>query len=114
VAAAAALLAAILFGPLLAVVAALAAGQCQQLGKLGLDALIQAEIADDMRTSVFARSETLLQSGWVLGGVLGISLPLWPWLGFGLAALWLALTGGWLVYRYRQQVLAARGRVSIA
>ncbi len=94
--------------------AALAAGLCQQLGKLGLDALIQAEVADDMRTSVFARSETLLQSGWVLGGILGIVLPLWPWLGFGLAALWLTVTGGWLLYRYRQQVTAARDHVSIA
>ena len=114
VAAGAALLAAIFFNPLFAVVAALAAGLCQQLGKLGLDALIQAEVADDMRTSVFARSETLLQSGWVLGGVLGIVLPLWPWLGFGLAALWLAVTGGWLLYRYRQQVTAGRDHVSIA
>jgi hypothetical protein len=110
----AALLTALLFNPLLAMIAALAAGLCQQLGKLSLDALIQAETPDDMRTSVFARSETLLQSGWVLGGVLGIVLPLWPWLGFGLAALWLAVTGGWLVYRYRQQVAAARGHVRVA
>jgi hypothetical protein len=114
VACGAALVAALLFNPLLAVVAALAAGLCQQLGKLGLDAMIQAQVPDDMRTSVFARSETLLQSGWVLGGVLGIVLPLWPWLGFGLAALWLAVTAGWLLYRYRQQVAAADGQVSVA
>jgi MFS family permease len=111
-AAGAALAAALFFNPVLAIVAALAAGLCQQLGKLSLDALIQAEVPDDMRTSVFARSETLLQSGWVLGGVLGIILPLWPWLGFGLAAAWLAGTGVFLLYRYRQQVAGTRGVVS--
>lgn len=70
----------------LATVGALAfvAGFSQQLGKLSLDALIQAEVPEQVRTSVFARSETVLQLSWVFGGGLGIALPLIPPLGLGL------------------------------
>lgn len=56
------------------VVLGLAAGVCQSLGKLSLDALIQRDIAEEVRTSIFARSETLLQLSWVLGGLAGIGL----------------------------------------
>lgn len=52
----------------------LAAGLCQSLGKLSLDALIQRDIAEEVRTSMFARSETLLQSAWVIGGLVGIGM----------------------------------------
>jgi MFS family permease len=52
----------------------LSVGLCQSLGKLSLDALIQRDVAEEVRTSMFARSETLLQLGWVLGGLLGIGL----------------------------------------
>ncbi|HEY8454600.1 MAG TPA: MFS transporter [Actinopolymorphaceae bacterium] len=67
------------------------AGLAQQLGKLSLDALIQAEVVEDVRTSVFARSETLLQLSWVIGGGVGIALPLIPELGLALGAAGLAL-----------------------
>src|SRR6185503_13682199 len=44
-----------------------------QLAKLSLDALIQEAVGEKVRTSVFARSETILQAAWVLGGGLGIA-----------------------------------------
>ena len=65
---------------------ALAAGLSQQLGKLSLDALIQRDVPEHVRTSVFARTETLLQLSWVIGGGIGIVLPLIPQLGLGLFA----------------------------
>ena len=49
-------------------------GLCQSLGKLSLDALIQRDVGEEVRTSMFARSETLLQLSWVIGGLLGIGL----------------------------------------
>lgn len=62
------------------------AGLCAQLAKLSYDALVQRDVPELVRTSVFARSETVLQLSWVFGGALGISLPLIPPLGFGLVA----------------------------
>lgn len=52
----------------------LTAGLTQALGKLSLDALIQSDIPERVRTSMFARSETLLQLSWVIGGLIGIGL----------------------------------------
>lgn len=66
------------------------AGLCAQLAKLSYDAMVQRDVAEIVRTSVFARSETVLQISWVFGGALGISLPLIPQLGFGLIAAMLA------------------------
>lgn len=57
-----------------AVALGLTVGLCQSLGKLSLDALIQRDVAERVRTSMFARSETLLQLSWVIGGLLGIGL----------------------------------------
>jgi MFS family permease len=57
-----------------AVVLGLTVGLCQSLGKLSLDALIQRDVAERVRTSMFARSETLLQLSWVIGGLIGIGL----------------------------------------
>jgi hypothetical protein len=70
---------------------ALSAGFAQSLGKLSLDALLQRDVAERVRTSAFARSETLLQLSWVAGGGLGIVLPLRGDLGLGLAAAGLAV-----------------------
>lgn len=70
----------------------LVAGLSGQLAKLSLDALIQEDVGELVRTSVFARSETILQTAWVLGGGLGIALPLNPQLGFGVIAALLAGT----------------------
>lgn len=57
-----------------AVLLGLTVGLCQSLGKLSLDALIQRDVLENVRTSMFARSETLLQLSWVIGGLIGIGL----------------------------------------
>jgi hypothetical protein len=43
-------------------------------------------VPDVVRTSAFARSETLLQLCWVVGGAIGIALPLDGQVGLGIAA----------------------------
>jgi MFS family permease len=85
-------LAAVLYSLPLAVALGLTVGICQSLGKLSLDAIIQRDVPEAVRTSVFARSETLLQLSWVVGGFLGIVMPLDPaQLGLGTAAAVLAV-----------------------
>jgi hypothetical protein len=81
-------------------------GICQSLGKLSLDALIQREVPETVRTSVFARSETLLQLSWVVGGFVGILVPLQPErIGLGLTAGVLVV---WLVWILRSSTTASR------
>ena len=63
---------------LTAILLGLTVGLCQSLGKLSLDALIQRDVREAVRTSVFARSETLLQLSWVIGGFSGLGLALQP------------------------------------
>jgi len=64
----------------------LIAGLFGQLGKLNLDALIQRDVQDRLRGRVFAWSETLLQTFWVIGGAAGIVVPLQPRLGFAVVS----------------------------
>ncbi|MGW7576758.1 MFS transporter [Streptomyces sp. NPDC054765] len=96
------------FYPVLAVVvvpaAAAAAGLCQALAKLSLDAMIQRDVPEEVRTSAFARSETALQMSWVVGGAIGISLPLIGTVGMSVAAGLVALG----------VLLAVRGLLSAA
>jgi MFS family permease len=66
---------AIWFGLLTAALALLIASLASSMGKLALDSVIQHDAADDVRTSAFARSETVLQLSWVLGGFIAIILP---------------------------------------
>jgi hypothetical protein len=84
--AAIALTVAILYGFPTLILLGLIAGLCSSLGKLSLDAMIQRDVPETVRTSVFARSETVLQLSWVIGGGCGIVLPLIPRLGFGFLA----------------------------
>lgn len=76
------------YGFAAAAAVAAVAGLAQALGKLGLDAIIQRDVREEIRTSAFARSETLLQLSWVVGAGLGlaISLETHAALGLGLAA----------------------------
>ncbi|MFC6596399.1 MFS transporter [Kitasatospora paranensis] len=74
---------------------AAASGMAASLGKLALDALIQRDVPEAVRTSAFARSETLLQLCWVAGGVVGISLPLNATLGLSIAAAVVAVVLLW-------------------
>ncbi|GFE22730.1 hypothetical protein Sliba_31830 [Streptomyces nigrescens] len=84
--------------------AAACAGLCQALAKLSLDAMIQRDVPEEVRTSAFARSETALQMSWVVGGAIGISLPLVGTLGMAVAAGLVAVG----------VVLAVRGLLSAA
>ncbi|WP_345594989.1 MFS transporter [Streptomyces marokkonensis] len=90
----AAVTAAVFFSTVLVACLAAIAGFAQALAKLSLDALIQRDVPEQVRTSAFARSETLLQVSWVLGGAVGIVLPLNGTLGLSVAAAIIA--AGWL------------------
>ncbi|MDP9240528.1 MAG: MFS transporter, partial [Actinomycetota bacterium] len=77
---------------------ALVAGLSNSLAKLALDAVVQTEVPEDVRSSAFARSETVLQLAWVVGGGLGL-IPfgsrygfLVPAVGLGAMAVWTALS----------------------
>lgn len=105
----AAIVAAIFYGLIPAVALGLTAGVAQAMGKLVLDATVQRDVPERHRTSAFARSETLLQLSWVLGGFIGIALPLQigdnvvPELGLGvLAALMVTWTAVVLIKRPAQ------------
>ena len=96
----AAVVAAVLYGLVPAIALGLTAGVAQAMGKISLDATIQRDVPERHRTSAFARSETMLQLSWVVGGFIGIALPLIPRLGLGvLAGLMLAWTAFVLLRR---------------
>ncbi len=78
---------AIWFGLLTAALAILVATTSQSIGKLGLDSVIQRDVDEEVRTSAFARSETVLQLSWVLGGFLAIVLPSNGSLGLSLGSV---------------------------
>ncbi|MFD9460002.1 MFS transporter [Streptomyces sp. NPDC060027] len=99
-----AIAAAIFFGTLFVACLAAVAGFAQALAKLSLDALIQRDVPELVRSSAFARSETLLQMAWVLGGAIGIAMPLNGSLGLSVAAGIVAV--GWLT--------TVRGLLSVA
>lgn len=84
---AATLLAAVAYGLVSLVVLGLTAGLAQSLAKLSLDSTIQRDVHERVRTSTFARSDTTLQLAWVVGGFVGIAIPLEPRLGLGLASV---------------------------
>ncbi|MFF9076355.1 MFS transporter [Streptomyces sp. NPDC014735] len=86
-----AVLTAFFFGAVTVAVLSATAGFTQALSKLSLDAMIQRDVPEEVRTSAFARSETALQMAWVVGGGIGIALPLNGVLGVSVAAGVLAL-----------------------
>jgi len=85
--AAAAVFAALTYGLFPLVVLGFTAGLAQCLAKLSLDSTIQRDVPERVRTSAFARSDTTLQLAWVIGGFVGIALPLNPRLGMATAAV---------------------------
>ncbi|SNX62054.1 MFS transporter [Streptomyces sp. TLI_55] len=89
-----AITAAIFFGAFLVAVLTAVTGFTLALAKLSLDALIQRDVPEQVRTSAFARSETMLQMAWVFGGAVGIVMPLNGTLGLAVAAAVIAT--GWL------------------
>ena len=74
------------YGLVPVLVTGLGAGLAGALGKLALDALVQREVPEAVRTSAFARSETVLQLAWVAGGAVGITIPLSGRWGLAVAA----------------------------
>jgi len=97
-----ALVVAVFYGLPTAVLLGLTAGLAQSLGKLSLDALIQREVPERIRTSTFARSETLLQLSWVVGGFIGIAMPLNPQLGLGVAGGLLVAWSAFVLHTRRE------------
>ncbi len=91
------------------VVLGLVQGLSAQLAKLCFDALVQREVPENVRTSVFAWSETMLQVLLVIGGALGIVLPLNPYVGFPVCAAALVWT---VVMAARQRHRARPARSS--
>jgi MFS family permease len=100
---AASVAAAVSYGLVTVIVVGLVQGVSAQLSKLCFDSLVQREVPERVRTSVFAWSETVLQVLWVVGGTLGIVLPLDPRIGFGACAVGLL---GCVVMALRQRRLA--------
>lgn len=91
---AACILAALRYNLATAAVVAGVAGIANGLCKLCLDAVIQQDVDETIRSSVFARSETVLQLAWVLGGAIGL-IPFGGWGGFALVAALLAGVAVW-------------------
>ena len=85
-------------------------GQSAQLSKLCFDALVQRQDPENVRTSVFAWSETMLQVLWVVGGTLGIVLPLNPYVGFPVCAVVLVWTVAMAARQRRRATPTARPR----
>lgn len=82
-----------------ALLLALIATMTYTAAKLSLDAVIQRDIAEPVRVSAFARSETGVQLAWVLGGALGLA-PLSGQFGVALVtAVMVAALAGHLLFR---------------
>ncbi|WP_157571108.1 MFS transporter [Nocardioides insulae] len=92
---------ALFYGVLTLTLVALMAGLGQSLAKFSLDATIQAAVPEKIRASAFARSDTTLQLAWVIGGFVGIALPLHPRLGLGIAAVVLVAWAGYVLVAKR-------------
>jgi predicted MFS family arabinose efflux permease len=80
---------AVLFGVWTALLMAFVGNFAQTIGKLALDSIVQRDVEEAVRTSTFARSETVNQLTWVVGGGIGIALPFGGTWGFAIAAIWL-------------------------
>lgn len=88
-------LASLFYGVVTLVLLGLTAGLAQALAKLSLDSTIQRDIPSRVQASAFARSDTTLQLAWVIGGFIGIAMPLMPRLGLGVAA---GVLGAWAAF----------------
>ncbi|GAA3442526.1 hypothetical protein Pve01_21530 [Planomonospora venezuelensis] len=99
-----------------AVAVALVAAFAQGLGKLALDAIVQREIGEEVRSSTFGVVEAFLQIAWVGGGLVGLLLSLFAAGPGGLAAMAavLAVSLGWLLLRRRARIRERDARVAAA
>jgi MFS family permease len=102
VASAACLLAAGLFSMPVAIVCVFVSAVVNSLGKVSLDAIVQRDVIETLRSSAFGRSETFLQLTWVLGAAIGVLLPskdgsMGLWVGGGI----MTVVTAFVVLRYR-------------
>ncbi len=67
---------ALFFGLVAALAVAFVGALGQSLGKLSLDAIVQREIGEEVRSSTFAVSETIHQLVWVIGGLVGLVMSM--------------------------------------
>ena len=74
----AALVAALFYGVWSLALLGLVAGLAQAIAKFSLDATIQRHVPTLVQASAFGRSDTTCQLAWVIGGFVGIALPLDP------------------------------------
>jgi hypothetical protein len=98
-------LVAITFSILFAVIGMFMGAVANALSKIALDALIQRDVVETLRSSAFARSETFLQLAWVMGAAVGVVLPSdknnGGAIGFWVAAVVLGAVAVVLVLRQR-------------
>ncbi|NYJ02746.1 MFS family permease [Nocardioides thalensis] len=81
-------LAALFYSLIPLVALGLTAGLTQYLAKVSLDSTIQTGVPARAHASAFARGDTTLQLAWVVGGFVGIAMPLgWPKFGLAVAAV---------------------------
>jgi MFS family permease len=102
-----------------ALVVAVVAGLAQEVGKLALDAIVQREIGEEVRSSTFGVVEALLQIAWVAGGIAGLLLSLLSGRSagpIGLAVVAVALIAAltWLVTARRRRLRARTRRIRAA
>jgi hypothetical protein len=89
-----------LYGVIALALLGLVAGLGQALAKFSLDATIQRDVPHRVQASAFARSDTTLQLAWVIGGFIGIAMPIDPpRLGLGVALAVLAAWGLFVLAR---------------
>ncbi|WP_036508173.1 MFS transporter [Nocardioides sp. URHA0020] len=88
------------YGVLALALLGLVAGLGQALAKFSLDATIQRDVPHRVQASAFARSDTTLQLAWVIGGFIGIVMPIDPpRLGLGVATAVLVAWAGFVLVR---------------
>lgn len=96
---------AITFGIVFAVIGMYVSAVANALCKIALDALIQRDVVETLRSSAFARSETFLQLAWVVGAAIGVVLPSSAAnggaIGFWIAALVIGIVAAIVVLRLR-------------
>ncbi|MFC4013186.1 MFS transporter [Nonomuraea purpurea] len=104
---------AIFFGVWTALAISLITAFAQELGKLALDAIVQREIGEEVRSSTFGVVEAMLQLAWVFGGLVGLVLSLTQSSVAGLVTPAVLLTAalGWLLIARRKRVRATAAKL---
>ncbi|MFD9950302.1 MFS transporter [Nonomuraea sp. NPDC059023] len=104
---------AIFFNLWTAIAVALITAFAQELGKLALDAIVQREIGEEVRSSTFGVVEALLQMAWVFGGLVGLLLSLTENGPPGFITLSVVLFAWlvWLLIRRRRRIKAVNAQI---